>query len=146
MLNLKKILEDPDLELAYSCKASAPLSEISSSKEYQAHLESLESFYEAKDQVTSKQAKKIISDTIKHTANLVEAYEKNLYTSGKKDSATILASFMADFGLKQNDLAADFGSQSIVSEVLNGKRKITIEAAKKLAKRFSVSPTLFLDI
>lgn len=84
MLNLKKILEDPDLELAYSCKASAPLSEISSSKEYQAHLESLESFYEAKDQVTSKQAKKIISDTIKHTANLVEAYEKNLYTSGKR--------------------------------------------------------------
>ena len=146
MLNLKKAIQNPDLEIAYSCKASIPLASIKSDSEYRSHLKALEGFYEAKESVSLKDAKKIISDAIKHTALLIEAYEKGLYKSSQKNPSEILASFMNDFGLKQRDLSLYFGSQSIVSEVLRGKRKISIEAAKKLGKRFSVSPALFLDL
>ncbi len=45
--------------------------------------------------------------------------------------------------LKQKDLVDVFGTPSIVSEVLNGKRGLTIEHIKKLSRRFHVSPELF---
>ena len=32
-----------------------------------------------------------------------------------------------------------------VSRVLSGKRKLTLEHAKKLATRFGISPALFID-
>ncbi|MDX6040774.1 helix-turn-helix domain-containing protein [Scandinavium lactucae] len=39
----------------------------------------------------------------------------------------------------------EIGSKSMVSRVLNGKRKLTLEHAKKLAKRFDISPAMFID-
>ena len=47
--------------------------------------------------------------------------------------------------LKQKDLVDVFGTPSIVSEVLNGKRGLTIEHIKKLSRRFHVSPEVFLQ-
>ena len=39
----------------------------------------------------------------------------------------------------------EIGSKSMVSRVLSGKRKLTLEHAKKLATRFGISPALFID-
>ncbi|HEX4503115.1 MAG TPA: helix-turn-helix domain-containing protein [Scandinavium sp.] len=39
----------------------------------------------------------------------------------------------------------EIGSKSMVSRVLNGKRKLTLEHAKKLSKRFGISPAMFID-
>jgi HTH-type transcriptional regulator/antitoxin HigA len=46
--------------------------------------------------------------------------------------------------LKQKDMLTVFGSPSIVSEVLSGKRGLTLEHIKKLAKRFHVSAAVFI--
>ena len=46
--------------------------------------------------------------------------------------------------LKQNDLADIFGSQGVVSEVLNGKRGISVNHAKRLAARFKLPVDLFI--
>jgi HTH-type transcriptional regulator/antitoxin HigA len=46
--------------------------------------------------------------------------------------------------LRQTDLAKIFGSQSNVSEVLNGKREINARQARALGKRFGVSPAVFI--
>jgi HTH-type transcriptional regulator/antitoxin HigA len=46
-------------------------------------------------------------------------------------------------GLKQKDLVNIFGTPSIISEVLNGKRKLTTEHIRKLSRKFHVSPELF---
>jgi HTH-type transcriptional regulator/antitoxin HigA len=46
--------------------------------------------------------------------------------------------------LKQVDLVPILGSKGIVSEVINGKREISKNQAKKLAEFFSVSPALFI--
>jgi HTH-type transcriptional regulator/antitoxin HigA len=51
---------------------------------------------------------------------------------------------MQQHELRQADLAEIFGSQSNVSEVLNGKREINARQARELAKRFRVSPAVFI--
>ena len=50
---------------------------------------------------------------------------------------------MAANNLKQKDLAPLFGSESIVSEVLHGKREMNKQHIEKLSRRFNVSPALF---
>ena len=49
----------------------------------------------------------------------------------------LLASLMEDNGLKQTDMTEVFGTQSVVSEVLAGKREITKKQAKALSERFA---------
>lgn len=46
--------------------------------------------------------------------------------------------------LKQANLAQDIGSQSVVSEILNGRRQINARQAKALAQRFGVSSSVFI--
>jgi HTH-type transcriptional regulator/antitoxin HigA len=55
----------------------------------------------------------------------------------------VLAELMAANNLKQKDLAPLFGSESIVSEVLHGKREMNNQHIEKLSQRFKVSPALF---
>jgi HTH-type transcriptional regulator/antitoxin HigA len=45
--------------------------------------------------------------------------------------------------LKQKDLAPLFGSESIVSEILNRKRELNKSQIEKLSRRFNVSPAVF---
>jgi transcriptional regulator with XRE-family HTH domain len=53
---------------------------------------------------------------------------------------------MVQHGLKQKELVDVFGTPSIVSEVLSGKRDLNKEHISRLSKRFRVSAgTLFLS-
>jgi HTH-type transcriptional regulator / antitoxin HigA len=45
--------------------------------------------------------------------------------------------------LKQRDLSSDLGGESVVSEVLSGKRKLNAKHIEQLSKRFHVSPAVF---
>ena len=44
---------------------------------------------------------------------------------------------------QQKDLADVFGTESIVSEVLSGKRELNKDQIKRLSERFQVSPAVF---
>ncbi len=50
---------------------------------------------------------------------------------------------MEAHGLRQKDLVDVFGTESIASEVLHGKRELTKEHIKRLSARFGVSPAVF---
>jgi HTH-type transcriptional regulator/antitoxin HigA len=50
---------------------------------------------------------------------------------------------MDQHNLKQKDLTDIFGTPSITSEVLSGKRELNKEHIRRLSKRFKVSPELF---
>jgi HTH-type transcriptional regulator/antitoxin HigA len=52
---------------------------------------------------------------------------------------------MVGNNLKQKDLAPLLGAESIVSEVLNGKRELNKQHIEKLSQRFNVSPALFFS-
>ena len=45
--------------------------------------------------------------------------------------------------MKQSDLAAEIGGQSVESDILSGKRAINARQAKALAARFGVSAAAF---
>lgn len=55
----------------------------------------------------------------------------------------VLQFLMQQHGLKQADLR-EIGTQGVVSEILSGNRQINARQAKALAKRFGVSPAIFL--
>jgi HTH-type transcriptional regulator / antitoxin HigA len=74
---------------------------------------------------------------------LVEAFEKKHYPEPKVGPLKMLRHLMETQGLKQKDMLGIFGTPSIVSEVLNGKRKLTTEHIKKLSRRFHVSTDVF---
>ncbi len=72
-------------------------------------------------------------------AKLLEDYEELTLPPGEKSSPLETLKFlMHENGLRQSDLADIFGTQSVVSEVLGGKREVTKKQAKALAERFSL--------
>jgi HTH-type transcriptional regulator/antitoxin HigA len=74
---------------------------------------------------------------------LVEDFESKRYKLPRAKPVEILRFLMDQHGLKQKDLADVFGTRSIVSEVLSGKRKLNREHIQRLSDRFHVSPEAF---
>ena len=74
---------------------------------------------------------------------LIEAYEEQHYTIPDCSGVDMLLHFMEEYSLSQSDLP-EIGSQGIVSEIINGKRKLNIRQVRALAKRFKVAPAVFL--
>jgi HTH-type transcriptional regulator/antitoxin HigA len=75
---------------------------------------------------------------------LIEAFEEQHYALKPASPIEHLVELMAANDLKQKDLIDIFGTASIVSEVLNGKRQLTTEHIRRLSERFHVSPELFI--
>ena len=50
---------------------------------------------------------------------------------------------MEEHHLTQNDLR-EIGTQGVVSEILNGKRKLNLRQIRLLSQRFHVSPEGFI--
>ncbi len=74
---------------------------------------------------------------------LVAEYEKQYYPMTDARGIDALKFLMKEHGLKQVDLK-EIGSQGVVSEILHGKRELNIRQVKILAKKFSISPTVFI--
>lgn len=77
--------------------------------------------------------------------DLVETYENAHVVFPPQTGVDALRSLSEENGLKQKDLVPVFGTQSIVSEVLSGKRKLTVKHIEKLSAYFHVSPVVFFD-
>lgn len=74
---------------------------------------------------------------------LIERYEEECFTLPKASPAQVLRFLLQSHGLRQRDLAAELGGESVVSEVLAGKRKLNTAHIEQLSKRFNVSPAVF---
>jgi HTH-type transcriptional regulator / antitoxin HigA len=74
---------------------------------------------------------------------LIERYEEEHYKVPKASVIETLRFLLAHHGLKQRDLAKEMGGESVVSEVLSGKRKLNATHIELLSKRFHVSPAVF---
>jgi len=75
-------------------------------------------------------------------ASNIEAYENHHYPPKKVSPIELLKFIMEEHHLGQDDLP-EIGSQSLVSKILNGERKFTLEHIRGLSKRFGISPVLF---
>jgi HTH-type transcriptional regulator/antitoxin HigA len=74
---------------------------------------------------------------------LIEDFEERHYALQAASPIDVLNELMLANNLKQKDLLDVFGTPSIASEVLSGKRKLNAEHMRKLSRRFKVSPEVF---
>jgi len=75
---------------------------------------------------------------------LIEDFEERHYALKASSPVYVLNELMMANGLKQKDMLDVFGTPSIVSEVLHGKRQLTTEHIRRLSRRFRVSPEVFI--
>jgi HTH-type transcriptional regulator / antitoxin HigA len=75
---------------------------------------------------------------------LIEDFEEKHYALKSSEPVDVLNELMSANNLKQKDLLDVFGTPSIVSEVLHGKRQLTTEHIRRLSRRFHVSPEVFI--
>ena len=75
---------------------------------------------------------------------LIEDFEEKHYALNAASPVDVLNELMQANNLKQKDMVDVFGSPSIVSEVLHGKRQFTTEHIRRLSRRFHVSPEVFI--
>ncbi len=76
---------------------------------------------------------------------LIGDFEEKHYAPKRRTKpSAVLQELMAANELRQKDLVDVFGSPSIVSEVLHGKRNLTVDHIRKLSRRFRVSPAVFI--
>ena len=77
--------------------------------------------------------------------DLVETYEEVHVAIPARSGVDALRFLMEANDLRQVDLVPVLGRKSLVSEVLSGKRPLTLTHVKKLADYFRVSPAVFID-
>ena len=75
---------------------------------------------------------------------LIEKYDADHHAIPAADPVEVVLFMMSQHGLQQKDLVPEFGAKSIVSEVLNRKRNLTIDHIQRLGRRFGISPAVFL--
>lgn len=84
------------------------------------------------------------TELLKLLSHLIQEFEQKFYQPGEASPREVLMELMAANDLKQADLVSIFGSKSVVSEVVNGKREISKAHAKSLAEYFHTSTDVFL--
>jgi HTH-type transcriptional regulator/antitoxin HigA len=105
---------------------------VQSEAEYQKALSRLEELFDAP--VGSAE-----SDEADLWALVIEDYESKHHAIDAPDPIHAIRIRMEEMELKQNDLLPIFGSKSRVSEVLNRKRKLTLNMIRQLHEKLNLS-------
>jgi HTH-type transcriptional regulator/antitoxin HigA len=98
---------------------------IRNEKDYQNALKRLELIFDAK-----KGSEK--GDELEILSILIDRYENENFPIGMPDPIEAIKFRMEQMGMKQKDLAEVVGFKSRVSEILNKKRKLTLDMIRKL--------------
>lgn len=106
---------------------------VRSEKQNEQYISAL-SELESKKQLTAEESRLAELLTL-----LISDYEDKHYQLPSE----VVRELMRANGLRQKDLANVFGTESIVSEVLSGKRELNKDQIRRLSERFRVSPAVF---
>lgn len=98
---------------------------IRTEKDYQNALDRLEDIFDAKKGTAE-------GDELEILSILIDQYEKENFPIGMPDPIEAIKFRMEQMGMKQKDLAEVVGFKSRVSEILNKKRKLTLDMIRKL--------------
>jgi len=109
---------------------------ISRERQNRLYIERLEKFT-AKKSVTPAEKKLIALLTV-----LVEEYEAKHDPLPDGEPTAIIRHLMEAHNLRQKDLLDVFGTESIVSDVLRGRRELTKQHLRRSSTRFHVSPSV----
>jgi len=84
------------------------------------------------------------SDYLNVLGTLVFDYEQKNETIADIYGVELLKVLIAERNLRQKDLIPVFKTESIVSDILNGKQQLTVRHIQELAQFFNLSPAVFL--
>ncbi len=131
-------------QLAQSLDSKLPfLHEINSPAEHSAALEVIEQLIEEyDDNVFLIDALSASIERYENTAP--EFAEFNADIEQLDSGVSMLRVLMDQKSLKTSDFENEIGKKSMVSMILSGKRKLSLDHIYKLAGRFSLSPKLFV--
>ena len=103
---------------------------IKTERDYQKALKEIEKLWDAKPNTAS--------DRLDVLVTLVEMYEQKHYRIDPPDPIEAIKFRMEQLELKPSDLADILGGRNRVSEILNKKRKLTVEMMRSLRKRLAI--------
>ena len=83
-------------------------------------------------------------DELELLTALVEMYENRHYPISPPDPVSAIKFRMEQLGLTQKDMVPYIGSKSRVSEILNGKRSLTLAMMRSLNKNLGISAEVLL--
>jgi HTH-type transcriptional regulator / antitoxin HigA len=110
---------------------------IKSESDYQKALERLGSIFDAPIGTSE-------SDEADILGLMVDDFEKKHYPIDAPDPIEAIKIRMEELHLKQKDLVNEIGGKSRVSEILNRKRKLTVEMIRNLTGKLNLSPGLLI--
>ncbi|HVZ79221.1 MAG TPA: ImmA/IrrE family metallo-endopeptidase [bacterium] len=85
------------------------------------------------------------AEKLKLLGVLVERYEKGAFPISSPNPIDAIVFRMEERGLKQSDLIQYIGSKSKVSEVLSGKRNLTLQMIRLLSQGLSIPIDLLIE-
>jgi len=111
---------------------------IKTEKEYDKALERLNVIFDANPKTKQGQEAELL-------ALLIEEYEENNYPINAPDPIVAIRIRMEELELKQKDLVGIIGSKSIVSEVLNKKRTLTVNMIRNLSDKLKIAAKVLIQ-
>ena len=111
---------------------------IKTEKDYERSLERLELIFDANPNSKEGDEAEILS-------MLIDSYENKHYPIEAPDPIEAIKIRMEEMNLKQKDLVGVIGGKSRVSEILNKKKKLTVEMIRELEKFLHISASVLVN-
>ncbi len=110
---------------------------IKTKKDYEKSLERLEKIFDASPNSKEGDEAEILS-------LLIENYENHFYPIDAPDPIEAIKIRMEEMNIKQKDLVGIIGGKSRVSEVLNKKKRLTVEMIRNLEIKLHLSASILV--
>ncbi len=137
------MIEIPTRELVQAwteLQSLVPLSAIQNEEQYDRAVETLDALLE----IVHNDETHPLYNLLDTLGTLIESYEEAHYPVPPVTGVDVLRFLMEEHDLTPNDLP-EIGSAVEVAQVLAGRRELSIPEVRALAKRFGLSPAVFIE-
>ena len=114
------------------------LKPIKNEKDYQNALERLEVIFDASIDTKEGDEAEILS-------LLIENYENEHYPIEPPDPIEAIKIRMEELNMRQKDLVGIIGGKSRVSEILNRKKRLTVDMIRELERSLQISASVLVN-
>lgn len=111
---------------------------IKTEEDYEKAMERLEEIFDASPNTEEGDEAEIL-------AMLVDNYENQYYPIEAPDPIEAIKIRMEEMNLKQKDLVGVIGGKSRVSEILNKKKRLTVDMIRELEKSLNISASVLVN-
>ena len=132
-----------DQELADTIKVWPVVSKVLSTFETEQQYNKVVGWLDELIDEASENEPPLIESLIDTLGTLIKDYEDRNIPEPEAAPVDCLKFLMEEHNLKPSDLP-EMGNQEVVSDILSGKKPLTVKQIKALSERFNVSPAVFV--